>query len=226
LAELDKQIRLRVTDAEKTYMDGAARDAGYATLSDYLRHMLFDQHVLIVGETGQFVMVPAHSTNEAERDAARLNLEGLLALAQQIQQAPADVLDGTALEPLPAEPEPPIYEPELPAPPAQETPVLAAVPPPPAPPSAALGPVPLADENAGAFIVRRTDELRVEGNSPMQSQVIAEAEWRAHFDTTAPPVPQATPDAPPPVQGHGFCAHCGYPLAGTPFCSSCGQPTS
>lgn len=92
MPELTKQIRLRATDEEKSTLETAAADGGYANVSDYLRHFLFDQHVLIVGdgEHGDlFRLIPAYSSVEAEREAALLNLEGLLQLGEQLKAATA-----------------------------------------------------------------------------------------------------------------------------------------
>lgn len=92
MADREKQIRVRATDEEKATLETAASDGGYANLSDYVRHFLLDNNVLIVGdgEHGDlFRLIPAYSSVEAEREAALMNLEGLLQLGEQLKAAQA-----------------------------------------------------------------------------------------------------------------------------------------
>lgn len=240
MPELTKQIRLRATDEEKSTLETAAADGGYANVSDYLRHFLFDQHVLIVGdgEHGDlFRLIPAYSSVEAEREAALLNLEGLLALGEQLKAAQAaepllEAVDSTSTSPEPSF-GPDSHEASPVAPAEEPAPVAAAVEALPGPLAAApepelySGPIPAADENFDAFMERRSDELALTGLSSMRSALEAEAEWRRAQELEAPAgsplAAVASPTTATPTAA--FCAQCGTALGG-PFCSSCGTPAA
>lgn len=236
MPELTKQIRLRATDEEKSTLETAASDGGYANVSDYLRHFLFDQHVLIVGdgEHGDlFRLIPAFSSVEAERDAAVVNLEGLLALGEQLKAAVrAEGLAPTS--PGPAAIPDSQVPPASPVAPAEPAPAPVAVVPPPQAPLAAApepeplsGPQPAVDENFDAFMERRVGELTLTGLSSMRSSLEAEAEWRSAMDASPEGAPAV--DAPPLAAAAqpsaSFCSQCGTALGG-PFCSSCGHPAA
>jgi hypothetical protein len=240
---LDKQIRLRATAEEKTHLETAAGDAGYANLSDYLRHVLFDDQVLIVGDSNtSFTLVPAFSSVEAEREEAIANLQGLLRLAELARgtEAPEELPEppapepalGQAQEPLPGDAgggdwagTPPANAPvaapqaeQLPAPP----PPLAAVPDP-TPPH--TGPTPHPEETYDLFLVRRSTELVLAGSTELRAGLEADAEWRAHLGQAQAPL-EPVEEAAAPAAGHGFCGNCGAALAGTNFCSACGAPAA
>ena len=119
MSELSKQIRLRSTAKEKQHLDTAAADAGYDNLSDYLRHVLFDKNVLIVGdgEHSSFTLVPAWSSVEEERTAAITNVEGILTLIEELKARTSDATPQAA---------PPAAAPEAPPAGVEEQPVPAA----------------------------------------------------------------------------------------------------
>lgn len=237
MSDLTKQIRLRATDAEKQHLETAMADAGYETLSDYLRHVLFDQNVLIVGdgEHSGFTLVPAYSSIPAEVEKAMKAIQELL--AQTSGETPtADLPPTEAPAAAPPEetgagdipPTPPVagapdVEP-APAPPLQPVPDQ-----PTAPPLQMLGPTPLPEENYEAFLARRTTEIVLGSKgqvTQLRAGLEADAEWRHanNIEEAAVPVQGDPPAA--GGQGHGFCGNCGAPLAGTNFCSGCGAPAA
>lgn len=151
--KMDKQIRLRCTAVERAHIDKAAKEAGCTTVSDYVRSLLFDKHVLIVGPGDPpLTLIPAWSTDETAKNEALLMVRGMIALAETAQAVEADeaVLPPIFEEPaINAEPVPdyppledvvvkdPAYEPFPPLPPSpveesfrMPPPQLAAVQPP------------------------------------------------------------------------------------------------
>lgn len=250
MADLEKQIRLRVTDQEKVHIETATKEAGYKKLSDYLRHVLFDQHVLIVPPEGEFILIPAAAANAEEKESAELNIAGLIQLARGVA---VEEIEQPVPEPFPVDEVFPAPDPaeQLPVEnfteawpnpveqPAFEIPHRPIAVPPIAPPALALGPRPLPEETADLFMARRIGELQREGSSPLSSQMVAEAEWKAAL----PPTPQAPSPAaeqapaaavspttgmpferPRDDNGRGFCGDCGTALQGTRFCARCGSP--
>jgi hypothetical protein len=250
MADLDKQIRLRATAEEKSHMETAAKDAGYENLSDYLRHMLFDQHVLIVGDSRtEFIMVPAWSTDEEARTEAKLNLQGLLALTAALAegrdpQAPADASECPVAEPYPftspqaLPPEAPAVEEPVVGGGVDQQPPVAAVADDVAPvqqqlpadlhpvaavPPAPLGGAPLPTEDFDSFMLRRGGELQLAGRTPLIANAEAEAEWRRQLPPSPTnPVPAAAPPALDPVQAPP--APTAQPLAA--FCPHCGTAST
>jgi hypothetical protein len=230
---LEKQIRLRASDDEKKALETAAKDGGYGTLSDYLRPILLDKHVIIVKPAGEFIVIPAHTADDDQRRIAVRTVEGLVALAQQTSpdaaaegllpeapeaDAPAAGEEPTAA-PAPDEHLPPQLVGEPPAP------ALAAVPDRPGP-AQILGPNPLPEENLTAFVARRTEELQLEGRTALVASFEAEGEWRraqglSTVDPAQPQTPVEQPEATVPA-APAFCPHCGTGNGGTPFCAGCG----
>lgn len=215
--KMDKQIRLRCTAVERAHIDKAAKEAGCTTVSDYVRSLLFDKHVLIVGpDDPPLTLIPAWSTDETAKAEALLMVRGMIALAETAQAVDADE---TVLPPIFEEPELAALEPaapvaapaartleeafEMPFPPIQLAPqspvppVPAPVLPPPMPVPAEVGPIPLPEENRNAFLNRRVAEMQLSGQSPLMAATVAEAEWRqAEAGPVVPPQSATVPRGP------------------------------
>lgn len=234
---LDKQIRLRASDEEKTHLEIAAKDGGFENLSDYLRPILLDRNVIIVKPSGEFIVIPAFTADEEAREEAVLTVQGLVALASSLGDKEASpALPVEAALP-PEAPAPAAGEDEAPAAPvdpdvppagieldgaAPPAPTLAAAPAPASTVSVILGPTPQEEETYDAFMARRNAELQLQGRTALVSTFEADAEWRMAAGIgpgtpTAPAEPEAAVPAKP-----AFCPHCGTPNSGTAFCAGCG----
>lgn len=225
---LDKQIRLRASDDEKTHLEIAAKDGGFENLSDYLRPILLDRNVIIVKPSGEFIVIPAFTADEEARTQAVLTVEGLVALAASLgeeEASPEDPPPAAGEDEAPAAPVDPDSPPagialdgaaEAPAP------TLAAAPAPPAAVSVILGPQPQEEETYDAFMARRAGELQLQGRTALVATFEADSEWRtaAGIGPGAPATP-AEPEAAAPANP-SFCPHCGTPSTGTKFCAGCG----
>lgn len=249
-ASRSRQIRLRATEAEKAHIDTAAAQAGYDNVSDYLRPIILERHVLVIdvapGAEEPFLLVPAFSADEDQRAAALLAIEEMLGRLQSELNSPQGTLDlplppeaseGVAARdgaepagaggdhgPVGAEPQPASAEAAQvpdPAPPVAQP----AAAPQPAVPS---GPIPAPEESMDVFVARRGRELAGLGTPPLRAHVEAEAEWRRYLAEQAQaqavpaPTPEPSVDAPAAPANPAFCPHCGTPNAGTRFCAGCG----
>ena len=78
---LTEQFRLRLTESEKAHLEEGQRDAGYKSLSEFVREQLFSRNVIAAGSSG-LVLIPAYSADESQRFAAQTAAEELLRLLQ------------------------------------------------------------------------------------------------------------------------------------------------
>ncbi len=240
------QLRWRVSPQDKERLDELVAEGGYSTLSDLLRGVMLDSHLVVVGTEAGFFLCPAQGSTDDQRAEARALLEQLLAAAARVQEELSD--------PQPGQPATDLEEPVArPAAPAEGT-----APPPPAPVAGddfaallashdptvgmeeqladAAAPAATLEEDE-AFVSRRAAELRLEGNTPLTATALAEAELRQRraaaeepavtAEPALEPLPERLPgerprEDRPSADGRGACPVCGTPSAGTTFCASCG----
>lgn len=230
------QKRFRVSPSEDQHLEAMASEAGFPHLSDYIRAVALDSHLVVVGNAG-FFLVPAFNSDETARAEARENLERLLAVASAAPQT-SQVGSGGTPSSTPDTGQEAAGEPGESAsggdisPPAQAGPpgddFAARL----AERQAAVITAPQLETDED-FVARRSGQLRLEGHSPLMATSLAEAELRqARAAAEAPPPAAVAPpelepgDRPRPdretAQGAPACSACGAALVGTGFCANCG----